>query len=76
MRFSLQASIIALLSCLPAQAQENLPAQPPEKIEILTKWVKGGLAWTPGLDLTPAGVVAPSINRQLPADAPGAAVAG
>jgi hypothetical protein len=34
MRFSLQASIIAMLSCLPAQAQENLPAQPREKVEI------------------------------------------
>jgi hypothetical protein len=34
MRFSLQASIIAMLSCLPAHAEENLPAQPPEKVEI------------------------------------------
>jgi hypothetical protein len=34
MRFSLQASIIAMLSCLPAQAEENLPAQPPEQVEI------------------------------------------
>ena len=34
MRFSLQASIIAMLSCLPAQAQEKPPVQPPEKIEI------------------------------------------
>ena len=30
----------------------------PEKIDILTKWVKGGVAWTAGLDLTPAGIVA------------------
>jgi hypothetical protein len=30
----------------------------PEKIDILTKWVKGGAAWTQGLDLTPAGMVA------------------
>jgi|SRR5436305_5569929 hypothetical protein len=34
MRFLLQASIIAMTSCLPAHAEENLPAQPPEKIEI------------------------------------------
>ena len=34
MRFLLQASIIAMLSCLPAQAEENLPARPPQKIEI------------------------------------------
>jgi hypothetical protein len=34
MRFSVQASIIAMFSCLPAQAQENLPAQPPEKVEV------------------------------------------
>ena len=34
MRFSLQAAIIAMLACFPAQAQESLPAQAQEKIEI------------------------------------------
>jgi hypothetical protein len=34
MRFLLQASLIAMISSLPAQAEENLSAQPPEKIEI------------------------------------------
>jgi hypothetical protein len=34
MRFPLQAPIIAVLTCLPAQAQENLPPQAAEKLEI------------------------------------------
>lgn len=34
MRFSLQAPIIVMLSCLPALAQENLPQKAQEKIEI------------------------------------------
>ncbi|HWE92963.1 MAG TPA: PSD1 and planctomycete cytochrome C domain-containing protein [Tepidisphaeraceae bacterium] len=29
----------------------------PEEAQVLTQWVKSGAAWTPGLDLTPAGVV-------------------
>ncbi|HWE02191.1 MAG TPA: DUF1553 domain-containing protein [Tepidisphaeraceae bacterium] len=39
---------------------------PPEKIAVLTKWVKDGLAWTPGLDLTPANLPAPSTGRPDP----------
>ncbi|HZK82775.1 MAG TPA: DUF1549 domain-containing protein, partial [Humisphaera sp.] len=39
---------------------------PSEKIAILTKWVKEGLAWTPGLDLTPANLPAPATGRPDP----------
>jgi hypothetical protein len=34
MRFFLQAPIIAMLSCLPAMAEESLPPTAPQKIEI------------------------------------------
>jgi hypothetical protein len=34
MRFLLQAPIIAILSCLPAQAQETVPPQTADKLEI------------------------------------------
>ena len=40
---------------------------PPEKIAILMKWVRHGIAWTPGLDLAPANIVAaPASGRPDP----------
>ena len=58
-----------LLSAINYGGEIKMPPSaklPPDKIEILTQWVKGGVPWTPGLNLAPNAVAQPSVGRPDP----------
>ncbi|MDB5174044.1 MAG: Planctomycete cytochrome, partial [Phycisphaerales bacterium] len=58
-----------LLAAIGYEGELKMPPKgklPAEEAQILTRWVKSGLPWTPGLDLTPAGVASAEPVRSGP----------